>query len=157
MREIYYKEKYKGIEPDEYYGEAYLSYWIAKMEYAVNANYYSYWDHIYRSLENTLECMRKERNKSMRFNGEISLNQTFGDGDTPAETFLFPGKGDFTNGIALYDWVERLESIKKKIVRLMLRKEDDDYIMRVLHLDSSFYYRLKGELQEEYAKYQDIR
>lgn len=53
----------------------------------------------------------------------------------------------------LWDYAERLGSIKYEILNLMNAREEDYDIMRILHLDKEDYYGLKKELREDFLYY----
>ena len=82
-----------------------------------------------------------------------TLNQRFGE-EKEEIGAIFPGKtGDFANYVALWDYAERLGSIKYEILNLMNAREEDYDIMRILHLDKEDYYGLKKELREDFLYY----
>lgn len=96
---------------------------------------------------------KKIRNNRIRIESRLSLNQRFGE-EKEEIGAIFPGKtGDFANYVALWDYAERLGSIKYEILNLMNAREEDYDIMRILHLDKEDYYGLKKELREDFLYY----
>ena len=129
--------------------------WISYLEYRKShgKNFRCRWERVTEYMIDEIRQIRKLRNNRIRLESRLSLDQSFCDNDEDIRSILFPAKGDFTKGVILWDYAWHLGVEKSRILRYMVRDEDDSYIMRKLGLSEQRYRELKTELREDMTVY----
>lgn len=142
-----------NLDEDMCIGEGWIVYLEGREKYQYDIGDAEYWEYVRTNVKKLFLDLRKIRNNRIRIESRLSLNQRFGE-EKEEIGAIFPGKtGDFANYVALWDYAERLGSIKYEILNLMNAREEDYDIMRILHLDKEDYYGLKKELREDFLYY----
>ena len=142
-----------NLDEDMCIGEGWIVYLKGREKYQYDIGDAEYWEYVRTNVKKLFLDLRKIRNNRIRIESRLSLNQRFGK-EKEEIGAIFPGKtGDFANYVALWDYAERLGSIKYEILNLMNAREEDYDIMRILHLDKEDYYGLKKELREDFLYY----
>lgn len=75
---------------------------------------------------------------------------------TKPSSAVFRAQGDFTNAVALWDYMQRQGEEKFRVLRQMNLLYTDGEIMKSNGLDPRSYYQMLKELQEAFREWQDI-
>lgn len=90
------------------------------------------------------------RNERISLESNLSLNKVYGESREEIGAVLFRAAGDFTNAVAMWDFVERLGKVKEEVLRLLYQGEDDYDIMKRMHLAEEEYYELKSAIRKDF-------
>lgn len=148
-----YRGSQRGLDEEEFTGAVWLAYWEARTSYHLFEGCCDWDAYLQTRLDETVEALRRERNRRMSLESEFSLNQPVGQSQKPAGEVFFPAQGDFTRGTDFWDYMERLGSAKYNMVRGFCRRDSDREIMAYLRMEAPEFYQLKQELQTDVQTY----
>ena len=141
------------LDREEFESSALLVYWESLNSYPAYAGCCDWASYLEARLLELIEQMRGQRNRRICVESGLSLDQPWGGrGRQPAE-FLGPPRGDFTNGVAFWDYLARLGDEKLQLARMYCRKETDAEILAHTNMDCRTLRRLKLELREDLERY----
>ena len=103
-----------------------------------------------------LEQMRQKRNAHISLESRLSLDHNLEENDETFGQRFFRAQGDFTNAVALWDYMQRQGEEKFRVLRQMNLIYTDGEIMKSNGLDPRSYYQMLKELQEAFREWQDI-
>lgn len=145
----------RGLDRDEWESIGWVAYMEARKKH-ISEYYSDYWEEIARNVVASINRMRDVRNEKISLESRLSLNCKLGESKEEIGSILFPTQGDFTNGIALWDYVKHLGKKKFIIMKSLAWREDDYEIMEKMHMSKDEYYSIKFELQEDMMHYINI-
>lgn len=146
----------QGMSEDDFFGNCWMAYMEARKQYSYEMAFVQYWLDVERIMQEKIAEEKKYRNNVRRINANLSLDQTWGDYKETIGAILFPSHGNFANSIVFWDYVNRLEDKKIRIIRLITEREDDYDIMNKLHMSLEEYYQLKVEIKEDMREYYEF-
>lgn len=144
------------LDPEEFEGNALLVYWESLSTYPAYEGCCSWESYCEVRLQEMIRKMCHQRSRRLRVESDFSLDQPWGETQRPAAEFIGPPRGDFTNGVAFWDYVDRLEEDKRWLIRCYCNKETDEEILFGTNMDRNDLIRLKQELQADMERYLSI-
>lgn len=146
----------QGMNEKEFIGNSWIAYLEARKRYCYEITSAQYWLDVEKVMWDKIEEQKKYRNRMYRLNAQLSLDQTWREYKESIGSLFFPVQGNFVNGIVFWDYVNRLEDKKVRIIRLITEREDDYDIVERLHMSLDEYYELKLEIREDMREYYEF-
>lgn len=143
----------QGMNEDEFRDNSWVAYMEARKRYSYELTSTQYWLDVEKVMWEKIAEQKEYKSRMYRINAKLSLDQTWWEYKESVGTLLFPAQGNFVNGIVFWDYVNRLDNKKAKVIRLITEREDDYDIMEQLHMSLDEYYKLKLEIKEDMREY----
>lgn len=143
----------QGMNEEEFIGNLWVAYMEARNKYSYELASTQYWCDVEKIMWEKINEYKQYRNRIYRLNANLSLDQTWGETKESIGSLFFPTQGNFVNGVVFWDYVNRLENRKVRIIRLITEREEDSDIMERLHMSLDEYYQLKLEIREDMREY----
>ena len=141
------------LDREEFEGLAGLACWEALRTYPAYEGCCSWESYCEVRLQEMIREMCHQRSRRLRVESDFSLDQPWGETQRPAAEFIGPPRGDFTNGVAFWDYVDRLEEDKRWLVRCYCNKETDEEILARTDMARNDLIRLKQALRRDMERY----
>lgn len=138
-----YLEEGKSLDEETCASEGWIVYLEGRQKYRYDIGDVDYWEYVRINVIKRFKELKNIRNEKIRLESRLSLNRTYGESKEEIGAVLFRKVGDFTNTVALWDYVNRLGELKSNILRLLYRGEEDYNIIKILKLPEEDYYELK--------------
>ena len=147
-----------GIRLDmgEFEGNAGLVYWEALGTYPAYEGCCGWDSYFAVQIQELIQEMSRQRSRQIRLESSLSLDQPCGEARRPAAEFVGLPQGDFTNGVALRDYLSRLEAKKQWLAKQYCNKETDEDILARTKMDRRDLALLKHELRKDMERYLTI-
>ena len=144
------------LDEEESLGEAWRAYLEADNTYSKVEGCCSFPTYAAYCIEECLEQMRQKRNAHISLESRLSLDHNLEENDETFGQRFFRAQGDFTNAVALWDYMQRQGEEKFRVLRQMNLLYTDGEIMKSNGLDPRSYYQMLKDLQEAFREWQDI-
>lgn len=147
-------EKYgRGLEFEECRSIGYLEYADTRraLEDAYNTEYL--WILAEEKIVAAFKKEREIRNKKIRLEAKLSLDQNIEDYKEPIYTFLPSKKGNFDYSVCLWFDLKQLEEMDYRIISALYWGADDWEIIDWLKMSTKEYFERKSILREKLQNY----
>lgn len=141
------------LDREEFEGNALLVYWESLNTYPAYEGCCDWASYLEVRILDLIREMCAQRGRRICVESPLSPDQPWGGTGQPAAEFLGPRRGDFTNGVAFWDYVARLGGKKLRLVRWYCQKETDQDILARTNMDRRDLTRLKRELRRDLERY----
>lgn len=141
------------LDQEEFEGNALLVYWESLHSYPAYEGCCDWISYFEVQIRNLIQEMSRLRSQRICVESNLSLDQPCGKAQQPASEFLGIPQGDFTNGVAFWDYIARLGDSKLQLARWYCNKETDADILADTSMDCKDLMNLKCELQKDMEQY----
>lgn len=149
LYELYLQEG-KLLEEDTCTSEGWIVYLEGREKYRYDIGDVDYWEYVQVNVLKRFKELSRIRNERISLESNLSLNKVYGESREEIGAVLFRAAGDFTNAVAMWDFVEGLGKVKADILHLLYQGEDDYDIMKRMHMTEEEYYELKLEIRKDF-------
>lgn len=101
----------------------------------------------------TLDLLRKRRNKRIEIESRLSLDMNFEDCDETVGNRYFCAVNDYLGDVALWDFINRLGKEERQIISLLTQGYGDREIYDELHISRKEYVSLFKKIQRAVSQW----
>lgn len=146
----------KGLEFDECRSIAFLKYVEVRKELHDFYNEDLLWLYSKNRIIDAFKEAQREKNRQIRLEAKLSMNQLIGESGEPVYTILFPARGNFVNYVCLWHDMRQLGKMCYTILLALYWGSEDWEIVDCLKISAQAYFNIKDFLRIKLKAYVEI-